>query len=110
MIRTLLAALLLLASTAWAAPIDDAAAANARGDYAAALRITRPLAAKGEAWAQFSLADSYRNGEGVPKNDAEAVKWFRLAAAQGDAWAQFNLGLMYGNGRGVPMNDVRAHM
>lgn len=37
--------------TVWAAPIDDAAAANARGDYAAELRITRPLAAKGVAWA-----------------------------------------------------------
>jgi uncharacterized protein len=25
----------------------------------------------------------YDNGEGVPENDAEAVKWFRKAAEQG---------------------------
>lgn len=81
--RILLSALLLLAGSAWAAPIDDAAAANARGDYAAELMITRPLAAKGEAWAQSRLGYAYQDGQGVPKNDAEAVKWYRLAAAQG---------------------------
>ena len=41
--QLLLTALLLLASSAWAAPIDDAVAAGARGDYAAKLVITRPL-------------------------------------------------------------------
>ena len=35
------------------------------------------------------------NGEGVPKNDAEAVTWYRKAAEQGYANAQFNLGYMY---------------
>ena len=102
--------LLLLASSAWAAPIDDAAAANARGDYAAELRITRPLAAKGEAWAQSNLGLMYGNGQGVLQDYAEAVKWYRLAAAQGNARAQSNLGVMYGKGQGVPMDDVRAHM
>ena len=37
----------------------------------------------------------YDNGEGVPENDAEAVKWYRKAADQGYAQAQFNLGVMY---------------
>ena len=37
----------------------------------------------------------YVNGEGVPENNAEAVKWFRKAADQGFADAQFNLGRMY---------------
>ena len=44
----------------------------------------------------------YRKGEGVPENDAEAVKWYRLAAEQGGARAQSNLGFMYETGRGVP--------
>ena len=92
--RLLLTALLLLSSPSWAAPIDDALAANKRGDYAAELRITRPLAAKGEAWAQSFLGASYRNGKGVSKNHAEAVKWYRLAAAQGYAEAQLSLGFM----------------
>ena len=43
--RLFLSALLLLASSAWAAPIGDAIAAHTRGDYAAELRIIRPLAA-----------------------------------------------------------------
>ena len=108
--RLLLTTLLLLASSAWAAPIDDALAANARGDYAAGLKIIRPLAAKGVAWAQLFLGDSYSTGEGVLQDYAEAVKWYRLAAAQGNADAQYNLGVMYGKGQGVPMDDVVAHM
>ena len=51
----------------------------------------------------------YRNGEGVPENDAEAVKWFRKAADQGLANAQYNLGHMYNSGEGVPENNIRAY-
>ena len=48
-------------------------------------------------------------GCGVPQDDVQAVKWYRLAADQGDADAQSNLGLMYANGRGVPQDHVQAH-
>ena len=34
----------------------------------------------------------YYNGTGVAKDQAEAVKYYRLAADQGHAQAQFNLG------------------
>ena len=50
----------------------------------------------------------YANGEGVPEDDKEAVKWYRLAAEQGHAQAQYNLGLMYANGEGVPEDDKEA--
>ena len=50
----------------------------------------------------------YDNGEGVPQDDAEAVRWFRLAAEQGEARAQFNLGIRYANGEGVPQDDAEA--
>ena len=50
----------------------------------------------------------YINGEGVPKNDAEAVSWYRKAAEQGHAEAQCELGFMYINGEGVPENDAEA--
>jgi len=66
------------------------------------------LAEQGDVYAQTSLGVMYRNGEGVPKNDAEAVKWFRKAVEQGYAGAQFNLGLMLDNGRGVPKNYDEA--
>src|SRR5688500_10100501 len=37
----------------------------------------------------------YRNGTGVAKNEAEAVRLFTLAADQGNAAAQFTLGKIY---------------
>ena len=43
----------------------------------------------------------YRNGEGVPQDDAEAVRWYRLAADQGYSPAQTTLGNMHINGIGV---------
>ena len=68
----------------------------------------KALADKGLAWAQFNLALMYDKGEGVPENDAEAVKWYRKAADQGYVKAQYNLALMYANGEGVPENDAEA--
>ncbi len=68
----------------------------------------RVRAEAGDAEAQFSLGSMYANGEGVPQDDAEAVRWFRLAADQGHARAQYNLGVMYANGRGVPEDDAEA--
>ena len=50
----------------------------------------------------------YAFGDGVPENDAEAVKWYRKAADQGDASGQYNLALMYDNGDGVPEDDAEA--
>ena len=50
----------------------------------------------------------YANGEGVPEDDAEAVRWYRLAADQGHAGAQYNLGVMYANGEGVVEDDAEA--
>ena len=109
--KKLLAVLLILLPTpAFADAMQDAFAANARGDYAAELNIVMPLAEKGEAWAQRWLGISYAVGQGVVQDYAEAVKWYRLAAAQGDADAQFNLGVRYDNGQGVVQDYVRAHM
>ena len=47
-------------------------------------------------------------GRGVPQDDAEAVRWYRLAADQGYAEAQVHLGRMYSNGRGVPEDDAEG--
>ena len=57
---------------------------------------------------QFKLAKKYLEGEGVPQDNAEAVKWFRKAAEQGHARAQAVLGFMYANGRGVPQDYAEA--
>ena len=52
----------------------------------------------------------YAFGKGVPEDDKQAVKWFRLAAEQGVANAQYNLGVMYERGDGVPEDKVLAYM
>ena len=56
-----------------------------------------------------SLPEQGDDGRGVPENNAEAVKWYRLAAEQGDASAQCNLGVMYANGEGVLEDYVLAY-
>ena len=58
--------------------------------------------------AQNNLGVMHYKGQGVPQNDAEAFRWYRLAADQGDATAQSNLGGMYEKGEGVPQNYVEA--
>lgn len=52
----------------------------------------------------------YANGKGVPKDDAEAARWYRLAAEQGYSAAQTNVGVMYDSGKGVLKDKVAAHM
>ena len=66
------------------------------------------LAEAGATEAQYSIGVKYDTGDGVPQDDAEAVRWYRLAAEQGHVSAQNNLGVMYGTGRGVPQDDAEA--
>ncbi len=91
-----------------AEPFEDALDAYNTGDYATALRLWRPLAEQGHAYAQYMLGVMYERGEGAPQDYAEAVKWYRLAAEQDYANAQSDLGFMYDIGRGVPQDDVEA--
>ena len=52
----------------------------------------------------------YETGAGVPQDDIEAVRWYRLAADQGIAVAQVTLGFMYADGdtRALPQDDAEA--
>jgi TPR repeat protein len=43
---------------------------------------TKKLAEAGDADAQFRVGLIYAEGAGVPRDGAEAVKWFRMAAHQ----------------------------
>lgn len=65
-------------------------------------------AKNGNTTAQNNLGVAYAYGQGVPKDEKEAVKWFRRAAAQGDAHGEANLGAMYQHGRGVPLDFKEA--
>jgi uncharacterized protein len=100
-------------ASAFAAPVaagtfEDAVDAHAQGDYAKALRVIRPLANDGYAFAQSNLGVLYRDGRGVAQDNTEAVMWFRKAADQGDAVAEFLLGNQYANGKGVPQDYSEA--
>ena len=92
-------------------PGDRAAAQSAyeNGDYAHAFRLFEPLAANGDANAQFMLGLMYANGHGVAQNFYEAAKMYRRAGNQGHIGAQVNLGSLFdeclGNG---PCNSEEA--
>jgi len=47
-------------------------------------------------------------GDGVPKDESAAARYFRTAAEQGHARAQYNLGLCYDRGVGVPKSEADA--
>ena len=68
----------------------------------------RKAAEQGDANAQFFMGWLYANGDGVPKDDAQALSWYRKAAAQKHNGAQNNLGWMHDSGRGVPKDSTEA--
>ena len=69
-------------------------------------------ASQGHADAQFNLGCCYATGEGVAKDQAEAVRWYNMAAKQGHADAQFNLTSYYArcyeNSEGVAKDQAAA--
>jgi len=69
----------------------------------------RKAAEQNYAEAQNSLGVCYEKGQGVTKNQAEALKWFRKATEQNLAMAQYNLGICYEYGRGVAEDSVEAY-
>lgn len=65
-------------------------------------------AAAGHDQAMNRLGTLFRDGQGVARDDAEAVRWFRRAAEKGNARAMNNLAVMYAKGRGVPRDETQA--
>lgn len=68
----------------------------------------RAAAEQGDAAAQYALGRMYHNGEGVPQDYAEALRWFNLSAGQGQAEAQYALELMHDFGEGVLRDHAEA--
>lgn len=93
------------------APLDDAV----RHDRADILKnddggldALRLHGEQGDLWAQFTLGEMYRKGEGVAQCSAEAAKWYRMAADRMYCPADYFLGLMYLKGEGVPEDHAEA--
>ena len=90
--------------------LEDGLKAYDAGDFSTAFEILLPLAERGNARAQYSLGLMYSNGNGVPQDYEEQMRWYRMAAEQGHAEAQFHVGLLYYFGHGVPQDYELAHM
>ena len=73
-------------------------AAYARKRFFSALRRWRVAHSAGSSGAAFRIAELYVKGEGVQRNLAEAVKWYRRAAECDHPRAQFRLGQVLLNG------------
>jgi len=86
----------------------DGYAAYQKDDYTTALNKWLPLAEQGSSAAQLFLGFMYANGQGLPKDNAAAAKWYGEAAERDNTVAQVRLAIMYRDGRGVPVNRVKA--
>src|ERR1700688_1383173 len=59
-------------------------------------KLTRK-AESGDTASQFRLGYAYQFGQGVDKDEYEAVRWYRMAANYGNSSAQTNLGYIFEN-------------
>jgi TPR repeat protein len=75
-----------------------------------ARELNLKAADQGYADAQWRVGFYYQNGEiGLPKNETEAARYYKLAAAQGHPLGQAFLGGLYLRGAGgLPLNAVEA--
>ncbi len=80
-------ALLIGLATPSQADFQGGVDAYLRGDDATALQEFKPLAAQGDALAQFSLGVMYRQGQGVPQDYVQAHVWYNLAALRSEPGA-----------------------
>src|SRR5262249_11919780 len=78
------------------------------GDHAGAAKLVLEAAQAGHPTAIYEMGYFYENGDGVPKNLGEALRWYRTGAERGDAASEAALGQFYENGQGVPDDWVEA--
>jgi hypothetical protein len=101
--------LLVTQATVKADQFDEGVAAYQAGNYQKALELFKLVAAEeGDPSSQGILGVMYANGQGVPQDYTEAVKWYRKSAVQGSGASQHNLGFLYDKGLGVPQDYTEA--
>jgi TPR repeat protein len=88
----------LLIAKAMADPYTEGEFAFNSRDYATALHKFHIAAESGDADAAVRLGTMYFLGLGVPKNDSQAIRWYRVAAVREHVDAQFSLAtILYGS-------------
>lgn len=78
-------------------------------DFKSAVKEWEPLAKKGDANIQATLAVLYHTGQGVKQDYKKAFHWYQKAAEQGNVAAQANLGVMYAKGTGTKRDYVKSY-
>ena len=58
--------------------------------------------------AMLRLGNTYSRGQGVPKDEAQALRYYQRASELGSVVAMDNVGTYYAIGRGVPVDKVQA--
>lgn len=101
-------AVFLAGGAATADLIEDGIAAYQAREFEAAVGFWRPLAEQGDPVAQFYMGFLHGEGQGVEKDDTEAVRWFILSGQQGYMPAQYRLGLLYSTGDVVEEDDAEG--
>ena len=103
---------LLLLAAAFAAVQPSYAAPQSQQNASMSFSKLQSRAEKGDAVAQYNLAQSYlrRDPTHNPTNEdyQSALKWLRSSSAQGNADAEFLLGYLYEHGQGVPRDYAQA--
>lgn len=80
-----------------------------RGFYPEALaEWKKAVAQQNDAGAAFRLGEEYFDAKVVPRDIAQAIRYYEFGAEHGDARAQMDLGSMYDKGWGVPRNASEA--
>ena len=64
----------------------------------------------GDRYSQVRLGECYAEGNGVARDEAEAIRWYRLAAAAGEGRANLMLGNAYRDGKGVAKDEVESYV
>ncbi|WP_425256914.1 tetratricopeptide repeat protein [Rubrivivax sp. RP6-9] len=89
---------------------DEAAAASgaAAPPASPAVQALEQRARQGDREACLALGRHYKAGDGVARDDTQAVRWWTQAAEQGLPQAQFNLGVSLSAGAGTARDDTLA--
>lgn len=104
-LNSIIASVLLTTATAASAAIDFQPKAKST---IVDINLVQQRAEKGNDNAQYQLALAYSAGQGLQRNDLQAIYWYEQAAKQGNVKAQYSLALMLEHGQAPKPDHQKA--
>ncbi len=92
------------------ASMEDAMYAARNRNFDIAFKLFLTQADLGNSNAQYRLAGMYKAGQGTPKNNIEAQKWYIKAAAQGHVKAQKRLATLQKNTQSLKATEKKPEV